>query len=265
MAHGQSLPYYYKNSKLVGLDSRKKTWKEYYLLVVIIVAFLMLIAGVLWFVPSVEEEDNYKQIYDQFTSKPEQVGGMGVLSESSLLPGLPLNSKPVEVVSNELKREAKVKLPQRELEQDPPNLAVPVQDRVPVLDKVDDVKEAKVSTTPPPPPPSKSSSEHHQEEEGGERDAEDGGNDENRPLEVESREQEEDTVVRDRREKVVDVSLLGWLSLYSICVLVFGFTELATNFWMWLVLNVCHIWFEREQCSFVTEGLSLWAPVGVCV
>jgi hypothetical protein len=69
MAQGQQLPLYYKNSKLVGPSSTKtKTkWSEYYLLVVTLFGFLMLFAGVLWFLPSVDESDGYTKAYDVFT------------------------------------------------------------------------------------------------------------------------------------------------------------------------------------------------------
>ena len=61
------LPIYYKNSKLVGPQSTKKKWKEYYLLVCTVVGFVILIAGVLWFVPSIEEDKSYSRAYSSFT------------------------------------------------------------------------------------------------------------------------------------------------------------------------------------------------------
>lgn len=64
MAYGQ-LPLYHKNSKAVV--TTKKRWKDYYLLVVTLFGFLMLYAGVLWFVPSVEVDDSYGKAYSSFT------------------------------------------------------------------------------------------------------------------------------------------------------------------------------------------------------
>ena len=64
---GNGLPIYYKNSKLVVSQGSKKRWKEYYLLVCTVVGFVILIAGVLWFVPSVEEDKSYSKAYYSFT------------------------------------------------------------------------------------------------------------------------------------------------------------------------------------------------------
>ena len=61
------LPLYYKNSKPTGPTSTTKRWKEYYLLVITIVGFVILIAGVLWFVPGIEEGRSYDRAYDSFT------------------------------------------------------------------------------------------------------------------------------------------------------------------------------------------------------
>lgn len=78
---GNGLPIYYKNSKLVGPQSSKKRWKEYYLLVCTVVGFIILIAGVLWFVPSVEEDKSYSRAYSSFTGP--SVGGVTDVSEQS--------------------------------------------------------------------------------------------------------------------------------------------------------------------------------------
>ena len=88
MAYGQ-LPLYHKNSKVVGAGITIKRWKEYYLLVVTLFGFLMLYAGVLWFVPSVEVHDSYGRAYSSFT------GSMGsdVFSEPTLAQQH-LNSEP---------------------------------------------------------------------------------------------------------------------------------------------------------------------------
>lgn len=61
------LPLYYKNSKPTAPISTTKRWKEYYLLVITIVGFVILIAGVLWFVPGMEEDRSYDRAYDSFT------------------------------------------------------------------------------------------------------------------------------------------------------------------------------------------------------
>ena len=80
MAQGQ-LPLYYKNSKLVGSGTTKRRWTEYYLLLVTVFGFLILFAGVLWFVPSVEEDPNsYRRTYDVFTGSVTS-DGTGPLSE----------------------------------------------------------------------------------------------------------------------------------------------------------------------------------------
>jgi len=76
------LPLYYKNSKPTGPPPSKK-WKEYYLIGILFVAFIILIAGVLWFVPDVEVNLSYDRAYDSFT------GGLDttqptLLSEPSL-------------------------------------------------------------------------------------------------------------------------------------------------------------------------------------
>ncbi len=72
MAQGQ-LPLYYKNSKPIGPGVPKKRWKEYYLLVVTLFGFLMLYAGVLWYVPSVEEGDHLANVYSRFAGPPTDI------------------------------------------------------------------------------------------------------------------------------------------------------------------------------------------------
>lgn len=81
MAQGQ-LPLYYKNSKLVG--PAKTKWSEYYLLVVTLFGFLMLFGGVLWFLPSIEENDSYTKAYGGFTGT-EPSGSSGTESMMSPL------------------------------------------------------------------------------------------------------------------------------------------------------------------------------------
>ena len=66
-----SLPLYYKNSKPVGLPSASKSWKDNYLLVVVLVGFLILIAGTFWFLPPLEDKDaDYERTYGRFTGNP---------------------------------------------------------------------------------------------------------------------------------------------------------------------------------------------------
>lgn len=60
------LPLYYKNSRVIGPVSNRKRWTEYYLLVVTVFGFLMLFAGLLWFVPNVEQSDSYSKVYGTF-------------------------------------------------------------------------------------------------------------------------------------------------------------------------------------------------------
>lgn len=66
MAQGQ-LPLYYKNSKPVGAAKSRTKWSEYYLLVVTLFGFLMLFAGILWFLPNIDADDGYTKAYDGFT------------------------------------------------------------------------------------------------------------------------------------------------------------------------------------------------------
>lgn len=100
---GNGLPIYYKNSKLVVAQSPKKKWKEYYLLVCTIAGFIILIAGVLWFVPSVEEDKSYYRAYNSFTG-PSFVGITDSSSEPEIIanPDKP-SPLPVDAI---LKREA---------------------------------------------------------------------------------------------------------------------------------------------------------------
>ncbi len=80
MAQGQ-LPLYYKNSRPVGPVSTKTKWSEYYLLVVTLFGFLMLFAGVLWFVPIIDADDGYTKAYGGFTgTEPMTSGSMGTES-----------------------------------------------------------------------------------------------------------------------------------------------------------------------------------------
>ncbi len=91
MAEGQ-LPLYYKNSKLVGATSAKTKWSEYYLLVVTMFGFLMLFAGILWFLPSIDADDGYTKAYDGFTGTEPLL--MSALATESILTPLP-NQKEV--------------------------------------------------------------------------------------------------------------------------------------------------------------------------
>ena len=80
MSQGQ-LPLYYKNSKLVGPGSTRTKWSEYYLLVVTLFGFLMLFAGVLWFLPSIDGDDGYGKAYGGFTgTEPTRTGATGTES-----------------------------------------------------------------------------------------------------------------------------------------------------------------------------------------
>ncbi len=74
MVHGQ-LPLYYKNSRTGGPSSTRR-WTEYYLLIVTVFGFLMLFAGVLWFVPSVESVNSYPDAYHEFTRVNYEVTGV---------------------------------------------------------------------------------------------------------------------------------------------------------------------------------------------
>ncbi len=87
------LPLYYKNSKAVGpgLTSTGKRWKENYLFLLILVAFVILLVGNLWFVPPVEEEKGYERVYNEFNPT--------VITNSYVMPMEP-TLKPSQVLSN---------------------------------------------------------------------------------------------------------------------------------------------------------------------
>ena len=89
MASQGTLPYYYKNSKPVGLVSGPgKTWKDNYLLVVVFVGFVILIAGTFWFLPPLEGEDSdYEKTYGRFTGNAASyITDVVVPSEPTLAP-----------------------------------------------------------------------------------------------------------------------------------------------------------------------------------
>ena len=88
MAQGQLPLYYNKNSKLVGPTSTKSRtkWSEYYLLVVTLFGFLMLFAGILWFLPSIDEDDGYTKAYDGFTGTESTAGTSLAGTESVMSP-----------------------------------------------------------------------------------------------------------------------------------------------------------------------------------
>ncbi len=86
------LPLYYKNSKPVGPKSVTKRWKEYYLLVITIVGFIILIAGVLWFVPGMEEDKGYNKAYDSFTA----LGDIDIVKTRKPTPELDVLRRDVE-------------------------------------------------------------------------------------------------------------------------------------------------------------------------
>lgn len=63
------LPLYYKNSKPTGpAQYASKKWKEYYLIGILFVAFVVLIAGILWFVPDTEVFQNFDRAYSSFSA-----------------------------------------------------------------------------------------------------------------------------------------------------------------------------------------------------
>ena len=81
------LPLYYKNSKPTGPSGSTggKKWKENYLFLLILVAFIILVVGNLWFVPSVEQEEGYEKVYNEFN--PTVITNSYVMpSEPTLLP-----------------------------------------------------------------------------------------------------------------------------------------------------------------------------------
>ena len=200
---GNGLPIYYKNSKLVVAQSPKKKWKEYYLLVCTIVGFIILIAGVLWFVPSIEEDKSYYRAYNSFTG-PSFVG----ITDSSSEPEIIANpDKPSPLPVNDvLKREVENNGPeidprQRKLEE---NRQEPIPGRgrpndieggaAPVKDKVEDHQGD---------PQKEVDRAEGIDAEGGNV-GEDGQENEDGGVGKEAGE-EEDPVTKQRREKIVEV------------------------------------------------------------
>ena len=124
------LPIYYKNSKLVGPQSSKKRWKEYYLLVCTVVGFVILFAGVLWFVPSIEEDKSYNRAYSSFTG-PSLMGVTDTSQEPEINPRperpsvLPEDSLLKRGVDNNLEVDPRL----RKLEEKREQLPVPVPGR----------------------------------------------------------------------------------------------------------------------------------------
>ena len=100
-----SLPLYYKNSKPVGLPVSAKTWKDNYLLVIVLVGFMVLIAGTFWFLPPVEDKDtDYERTYGRFTGNPAAyITDAVVPSEPTLFP--PVTSRRVEDRKEEKEKE----------------------------------------------------------------------------------------------------------------------------------------------------------------
>lgn len=208
---GNGLPIYYKNSKLVVAQSPKKKWKEYYLLVCTVVGFIILIAGVLWFVPSIEEDKSYYRAYNSFTG-PSFVG----ITDSSSEPEIIANpDKPSPLpVDDVLKREAENNGPeidprQRKLEENR-------QEPVPGRGRPNDIEGGAA--------PVKEEGGDHQGDprkevdraEGNEAEDGNGGEDgqekEDRGVgkeagkeEGEEKQEEEDPVTKQRREKIVEV------------------------------------------------------------
>ena len=89
MASHGSLPLYYKNSKPTGLSSGPgKSWKDNYLLVVVLVAFVILIAGTFWFLPPLDDKDSdYEKTYGRFTGNAASyITDVVVPSEPTLVP-----------------------------------------------------------------------------------------------------------------------------------------------------------------------------------
>ena len=99
-----SLPLYYKNSKPVGLPVSAKTWKDNYLLVIVLVGFMVLIAGTFWFLPPVEDKDSdYERTYGRFTGNPAAYITDAVApSEPTLFPSV--TSRRVEDRKEEVER-----------------------------------------------------------------------------------------------------------------------------------------------------------------
>ena len=231
------LPYYYNNGKPVGLDLRKKTWKEYYLLAVIFVGFIILIAGVLWFVPNVEEDNSYEKTYYAFTGSIISINGgvTGAISPSS-------KPEPDVAAINEGKVGLEnVKLPQRELTQErnspPAPLPVPEKGR---LNHIEGIRVSDSATQVPVVDPrvngdnvveeDKVSTQEGNKDGGRGNDVDDNMREENEVKEI----MEEDETVRERREKVIEVSFSGVFGgwKYTVCLCVRMNTcncHLATN------------------------------------
>lgn len=202
---GNGLPIYYKNSKLVVAQTPKKKWKEYYLLVCTVVGFIILIAGVLWFVPSIEEDKSYYRAYNSFTG-PSIVG----ITDSSSEPEIIANpDKPSPLpVDDVLKREAENNGPeidprQRKLEENK-------QEPVHIEGRAEPVKEEGGDHQGDP---------HQEVDRAEENDAKDGnvgedgqgkedggvGKEAGEEEAEEKQKEEEDPVTKQRREKIVEV------------------------------------------------------------
>lgn len=118
---GNGLPIYYKNSKLVTSQSTKKRWKEYYLLVCTVAGFVILIAGVLWFVPSVEEDKSYNRAYSSFTGPlpsgiVDDAEEVGVIARPDIPSSLPDEGN--NVLKREIEGGPEIDPRQRKLEED---------------------------------------------------------------------------------------------------------------------------------------------------
>ena len=72
----------------MGLPSASKSWKDNYLLVVVLVGFLILIAGTFWFLPPLEDKDaDYERTYGRFTGNPASyITDPVIPSEPTLVP-----------------------------------------------------------------------------------------------------------------------------------------------------------------------------------
>lgn len=196
---GNGLPIYYKNSKLVISQGSKKRWKEYYLLVCTVVGFVILIAGVLWFVPSVEEDKSYNRAYYSFTGPS--------VSDASQEPGVIDRPNPVSeesLLKLDVDKGPDLDPRKRKLEQDSPGeerhepIPVPGRGRPNNIEGVDEKEEVKRE-------------ENAVEIEGDDnnnsdvdQEGEKEGDDQEVEVEGEKRE-EEDPVTKERREKIVEV------------------------------------------------------------
>lgn len=212
------LPIYYKNSKLVGPQSSKKRWKEYYLLVCTVVGFVILIAGVLWFVPSIEEDKSYNRAYNSFTG-PSLMGVTDTSQEPEIKPrperpsALPEDNLLRRSVDNhDNDPEIDPRLRKLEEQREPPPIPVPGRGRPNNIEVPEQEKKLEAGA---------------QEKNGGderehERNSEEHGGDkegnvgtqrvesEGVDRTVQSEEQdkqkeEEDPITKQRREKIVEV------------------------------------------------------------